>query len=210
MRAGYAVLPDETKQKINDLSAYHSTQFSQANDVGDFPPEKKGTIYHGEAYLRPLVKAHPETGVKNLFVGRHAFAVPGLPREESRDLLKWLVEFVVSEPTRVYSHKWRPGDTLIWDNRALLHRAMPYDYTQPRVLTGTRVAGEPESELSYYPDDPCAEAGRKALQAELEMLKQETQDRTFGGTTVDDQSGAIPPDPNVSRFNRDRQTQSGS
>ena len=209
MRAGYAALPEETKQKIDDLSAYHSTQFSQANDVGDFPPQKEGTIYHGEAYLRPLVKVHPETGVKNLFVGRHAFSVPGLPRDESRELLRTLVEFVVSEPTRVYSHKWRPGDTMIWDNRALLHRAMPYDYTQPRVLTGTRVAGEPESELSYYPDDPRAEAGRKALQAELKVLKQETQDRAFGGTTLDDKSGAIPADPKVAQFNRDRQTQSG-
>ena len=119
------------------------------------------------------------------------------------------MEFVVSEPTRVYSHKWRPGDTMIWDNRALLHRAMPYDYTQPRVLTGTRVAGEPESELSYYPDDPRAEAGRKALQAELKVLKQETQDRAFGGTTLDDKSGAIAADPKVAQFNRDRQTQSG-
>lgn len=209
MRAGYAALDDATKERIADYAAYHSTQYSQANDLGDFPPQKEGTIYHGEAYLRPIVKTHPETGVKNLFVGRHAFGIVGLPREESRALIKSLTEFVVSEPERVYSHKWRAGDTMIWDNRALLHRAMPYDYREPRVLTGTRIAGDPESELAYYPDDPRAEAGRAALSEELEALKAETQDRRFGGTTIDDQLGAIPPDPGVARYNQDRHTQSG-
>ncbi len=183
MRAGYAALDEETKARVEPLSAYHSTQYSQANDVGDFPDMRPDTIYHGEAYLRPLVKTHPETGVKNLFVGRHAFGIPGLSREESRDLLKSLVEFVVSDPARVYTHHWQVGDTLIWDNRALLHRARPYDYTKARVLIGTRVAGE-ESELSYYPDDPAAEDGRQALAAELEALRAETSDRMFGATTA--------------------------
>ena len=204
MRAGYAALDAATREKIAPLAAYHSTQFSQANDVGDFPPQKEGTIYHGEAYLRPLVKTHPETGVKNLFVGRHAFGIPGLEREESRALLQELVDFVVADPTRVYTHHWEPGDTLIWDNRALLHRAMPYDYNEPRVLIGTRVAGDPESELAYYPDDPQAEAGRAALQEELAALKAETGDRMFGGTSLNDKKGAIPPDAKVDEYNRKR------
>jgi alpha-ketoglutarate-dependent taurine dioxygenase len=184
MRAGYAALDQPTKDSIEHLSAYHSTQYSQANDVGDFPPMQEGTIYHGEAYLRPLVKVHPETGVKNLFVGRHAFGIPGLPRQESRALLQSLVDFVVSEPSRVYTHHWQPGDTLIWDNRALLHRARPYDYDKPRYLIGTRIAGDPASELAYYPDDPAAQAGREALAAELELLRQETSDRMFHATTA--------------------------
>jgi alpha-ketoglutarate-dependent taurine dioxygenase len=184
MRAGYAALDQATKDKIAHLSAYHSTQYSQANDVGDFPPQEAGGIYHGEAYLRPLVKVHPETGVKNLFVGRHAFGIPGLSREESKTLLKSLVEFVVSEPSRVYKHHWQAGDTMIWDNRALLHRACPYDYSQPRYLIGTRIAGDPASELAYYPSDPEAQAGRDALAAELEHLKQETVDRMYHATTA--------------------------
>ena len=184
LRAGYAALDQATKNRIEGLSAYHSTQYSQANDVGDFPPQRPDDIYHGEAYLRPLVKVHPETGVKNLFVGRHAFGIPGLERSESKRLIKSLVEFTVSDPSRVYTHHWRPGDTLFWDNRAILHRAQPYDYAEPRVLIGTRVAGEPESELAYYPSDPQAEAGRQALKAELDLLRQETADRRYGGTTA--------------------------
>ena len=173
MRAGYAALDEATKSQIAHLSAYHSTEFSQANDVGNFPPREQGSIYHGEAYLRPLVKTHPETGVKNLFVGRHAFGIPGLERDESRELLQQLVQFVISAEERVYTHQWEVGDTLIWDNRALLHRARPYDYGQPRVLTATRVAGDPETELAYYPEDPQAELGRQALNVELSLLKQE-------------------------------------
>jgi alpha-ketoglutarate-dependent taurine dioxygenase len=184
MRAGYAALDQATKERIENLSAYHSTQYSQANDIGDFPVQAEGTVYHGEAYLRGLVKVHPETGVKNLFIGRHAFGIPGLSRPESRQLLKSLVEFVVCEPERVYSHKWRVGDTLIWDNRALLHRARPYDYSEPRVLIGTRIAGDPDSELAYYPDDPRAQAGREALAAELELLRREAGDRMYRATTA--------------------------
>ena len=185
MRAGYVALDQAMRDRIENLSAYHSTQYSQANDLGDFPPQDTDGIYHGEAYLRPLVKVHPETGIKNLFVGRHAFGIPGLTRIESRQLLKELLEFVVSEPSRVFSHKWQPGDTLLWDNRALLHRAQSYDYSSPRVLTGTRVAGDPKTELAYYPSDPEAQAGRDALIIELDILRRETKGRRYGATTAD-------------------------
>ena len=171
MRAGFAALPDDLRQRVQTLSAFHSTEYSQANDLGDFPRRDKSSIYHGEAYLRPLVKTHPETGIRNLFIGRHAFGIPGLKREESRRLLQTLLEHVVSEPQRVYQHQWREGDLLVWDNRALLHRACPYDYSEPRVLIGTRVAGDVPSELAYYPDDPRAQAGREALACELDILR---------------------------------------
>lgn len=183
MRAGYEALDEETKIQVDQLSAYHSTQFSQANDLGDFPTPDDG-IYHGEAYLRPLVKTHPETGIPNLFVGRHAFGIPGLEREQSKTLLKKLVSFIVSEPGRVYTHQWQVGDTLLWDNRALLHRARPYDYEAPRVMTATRVAGDEATELSYYPHDPIAEAGRQALTQELAILRSESDKSRYGGTTA--------------------------
>ncbi len=67
-RAAYAALDAATKERIEGLSAYHSTNFSQANDLGDFPATSGasgiyGSVYHGEAYLRPIVKVHPDTGV---------------------------------------------------------------------------------------------------------------------------------------------------
>jgi alpha-ketoglutarate-dependent taurine dioxygenase len=186
MRAGYDALDQATKNRIANVSAYHSAEYSQANDVGDFPQRDENSIYHGEAYLRPLVKVHPDTGRKNLFVGRHAFGIPGLPREESKHLIRSLIDFVVSDAARVYKHNWKPEDTLLWDNRAILHCAEPYDYNEPRVLIGTRVAGEPESELAYYATDPQAQVGREALKAELDILRQEAKDRRYGATTADD------------------------
>lgn len=181
-RAGYAALDQATTDRIEDLCAYHSTQYSQANDVGDFPPQKERSIYHGEAYLRPLVKTHPETGTKTLFIGRHAFGIPGLDRQESRALLKYLLDSVVSNERQVYTHKWQVGDTLLWDNRSLLHRARPYDYTEPRVMTATRIAGDPETELAYHPTDPQAQDGRDALQSELAELRRETEGKMFQGS----------------------------
>ena len=188
LRSGYEALDDTTKEIVAGLSAFHSTNFSQANDLGDFPDTNGdglyGEVYHGEAYLRPMVKIHPETGKPNLFVGRHAFGIPGLNREESRKLIRSLIEHVVGDDSRVYSHNWVVGDTLLWDNRRALHRARPYDYSKPRYLIGTRVAGDPASELAYYPEDPEAEAGRKALIEELEFLREETKDQMYGATTA--------------------------
>jgi len=186
-RAAYAALDAATKARIATLSAYHSTNYSQANDLGDFPPSKGeglfGTVYHGEAYLRPLVKMHPETGIPNLFVGRHAFGIPGLTREESRALVRWLVEFIVSDERRVYRQAWSAGDTVLWDNRFVLHRATEYDYRKPRYLIGTRVAGD-ASELAYHPGDPRAAEGRRVLAEELEGLRVEARDRRYGATTA--------------------------
>ncbi len=182
-RAGYAALDQATKDRIADLSAYHSNRYSQANDLGDFPVQQADTIYHGEAYLRPLVKRHPETGVMNLFIGRHAFAIPGLSRDESRALLQSLLDVIVADEARVYEHNYRPGDLLFWDNRAILHRALPYDYSQPRIVIATRVAGE-ESEFAYNPSDREAAAGRRALAEELALLAEETKDRRYRSTTA--------------------------
>ena len=176
-RDAYDTLDDETRRRIEGLSAYHSTQYSQAADIANFP-EAEDRIYHGEAYLRALVKVHPETGRKSLFIGRHAFAIPGLSRAESESLLADLLAHTLADERRLYRHHWEPGDTLIWDNRALLHRARPYDYSAPRVLVGTRVLGDEASELAYYPDDPSAEAGRVALSTELGLLKKEFADGT--------------------------------
>jgi hypothetical protein len=102
-----------------------------------------------------------------------------LERNESREFLKNLVEFVVSDPSRTYCHDWQVGDTIIWDNRSLLHRARPYDYRQPRVLIGTRIAGDPKSELASCPDDSEAKAGRDAVTTELELLREENGGKGF-------------------------------
>ena len=145
MRAAYDALDDATRERIGGLSAYHSLYHSQAKIGHDAKPGGISGFHTKGAPLRPLVKIHPETGRKALYVGRHAYGIPGLREDASERLLQELVDFAC-QPPRVLRHVWQPGDLVIWDNRAVLHRARPYDTSRPRVMVHTRIAGDPASE----------------------------------------------------------------
>jgi alpha-ketoglutarate-dependent taurine dioxygenase len=143
MRAGYDALAPAMKARIAPLSAHHSLRYSQGKvGLGDYAGYGMSET---EAPLRPLVKTHPETGRQCLMVGRHAHAIPGLDPDESERLLDQLADFAC-QPPRVYHHRWTPGDAVVWDNRALMHRACPWDLTKPRVMYHSRIAGDPVSE----------------------------------------------------------------
>ena len=73
--------------------------------------------------VHPLVRTNPVTGRKNLFLGMYACEIVGMPVEDGRALLKRLEEHA-TQPQFVYTHKWRKGDFIIWDNLCLLHRAL--------------------------------------------------------------------------------------
>ena len=147
MRAAYDALDEGTRRRIAGLSAHHSLYHSQAK-IGHVVQPGAGYGFHTKgAPLRPLVKIHPVTGRPALFIGRHAHAIPGLDEAESERLLSDLVDFAC-RPPRTYAHRWQPGDVVIWDNRCVLHRARPYDYSEPRVMRHTRVAGDPATELA--------------------------------------------------------------
>ena len=146
MRDAYDTLDAATKEQIQDLKAFHSLYVSQAKAGFDFKTGD-GYGYHTKgAPLRPLVKTHPATGRKSLFIGRHAYRIPGMADDEAQALLDRLLDHAV-QPPRVYAHKWAPGDVMIWDNRCVLHRACPYDYNQARVMRHVRVAGDPANDL---------------------------------------------------------------
>ena len=155
MRAAYDALDPATRDEISGLSAFHSLYYSQARIGHDArrtdrqtrtPDGYSGYGFHDQgAPLRPLVKVHPETGRRSLLIGRHAYGIPGLPKAESARLLDDLVAFAC-QPPRTYQHAWRPGDAVLWDNRCLLHRGMPWDMNEPRVMQHSRIAGSAESE----------------------------------------------------------------
>jgi alpha-ketoglutarate-dependent taurine dioxygenase len=148
MRAAYDALDDSMKSKLAGLSAHHSLRYSQAK-LGHRP--RAGSEYSGYGFhdgpepLRPLVKVHPETGRKSLVIGRHAHNIAGMDAEQSERLLEELVTFAC-QPPRVHHHRWTAGDAVIWDNRCLLHRAMPWPMNEPRVMWHSRIAGDPASE----------------------------------------------------------------
>jgi alpha-ketoglutarate-dependent taurine dioxygenase len=150
MRAAYDALDDGLRARIERLSARHSLRYSQAKlgHAHKADSEYSGYGFHdGPVPLRPLVKVHPETGRKSLLIGRHAHAIPGLEAAESETLLEELVAFACQPPRR-YHHRWTAGDTVVWDNRCLLHRAMPWDMTEPRTMCHSRIAGDPVSEAA--------------------------------------------------------------
>jgi alpha-ketoglutarate-dependent taurine dioxygenase len=145
MRAAYDALPDATKARIQDLAAHHSLFYSQEK-IGVTNHPKGAYGYHdGPAPLRPLVKVHPATGRPALYIGRHAYGVPGLTEAESEALLDELLTFAC-QPPRVYHHDWEVGDLVVWDNRCVLHRARPWNLDQLRVMKHTRVSGDPATE----------------------------------------------------------------
>lgn len=147
MRAACDALDATTRERIAGLSAYHSIRYSQAR-IGHTDEFAGGYGYDvEETPLRPLLKRHPATGRPALYIGRHAYGIPGLPSDESERLLDELLEFAC-RPPRLYQHEWQPGDVVIWDNRCVLHRARPYDHAEARVMKHTRIAGDPATELA--------------------------------------------------------------
>jgi alpha-ketoglutarate-dependent taurine dioxygenase len=152
MRAAHDALDDDTRRRVERLSAYHSLYHSQS-DVGDHGG--RGSGYSGYGFfgqdppLRPLVKVHPETGRRSLLIGRHAYGIPDLADDESERLLLDLLDNAC-RPPRTYAHSWTPGEVVVWDNRCLLHRALRWDLTVPRVMYHTRIAGDPVSEFAEH------------------------------------------------------------
>ena len=152
MRAAYEALDDaHPGAHRSPLAAYHSLYHSQAK-IGHAPKSDALSGFRNDgAPLRPLVKPHPETGRSALFIGRHAYGIPGLDPDESEALLDRLLSEACQAP-RIYTHSWQVGDVVVWDNRAVLHRARPYDPRARRTMVHTRVAGERDSE--YAAADP--------------------------------------------------------
>lgn len=153
MRAAWDALDPEMQARLEPLAAYHSLYYSQEKAGFKFSTDNIYGFHDKGAPLRPVVKVHPETGRKSLYTGRHAYGIPGMDPEESEALLSRLLDDAC-RPPRVYTHRWRVGDLVVWDNRCVMHRARPYDFSERRVLRGTRIAGDPETELApTFPDE---------------------------------------------------------
>jgi alpha-ketoglutarate-dependent taurine dioxygenase len=154
MRAAYDALDEATRDRIEDLAAYHSLHYSQSKLGHDTRKQSADGEYNGYGFnnkgpvpLRRLVKTHPETGRKSLLIGRHAHNIPGMDEGESERFLEGLVAFACQRP-RTWHHDWQPGDAVVWDNRCLLHQATPWDMTQRRIMWHSRIAGDPASEAA--------------------------------------------------------------
>jgi alpha-ketoglutarate-dependent 2,4-dichlorophenoxyacetate dioxygenase len=139
MRAAYDALDERTKAEVEALVCEHSLIYSrEAIGFTDLTPEEIAAF---KPVCQPLVRTHPVTGRKSLFLAAHAGAIVGWTIPEARMFLRDLTEHATQEKF-VYSHAWRPYDLVMWDNRQTMHRARRFDRNEVRDVRRTTLAGD--------------------------------------------------------------------
>jgi alpha-ketoglutarate-dependent 2,4-dichlorophenoxyacetate dioxygenase len=123
MRAAYDALPAETKARLEGLRAHHSIAYSRQTLGFEFSEDEQEKL---KGAVHPLVRTIPRSGRRSLYLASHASRIVDWPVPEGRLLLRDLIEHA-TQPPFVYRHAWRVGDLVIWDNRATMHRARPFD-----------------------------------------------------------------------------------
>ena len=131
LRAAYDALDAATKKKLEGMVAIHSIYHSRGQlDVTRYTPEEIASL---PPVPQRLVRTHPGSRRKTLYLASHASHIEGMAVPDGRLLLMDLMEHA-TQPPFVHTHKWREGDLVIWDNRCTMHRARPFDTTKVRDL----------------------------------------------------------------------------
>lgn len=134
----YKTLPSSLKERLNGLKGHYSYLKFRDHIPGIVGDDEE---YVKRGQVHPLVITHPITGEKSIYANPgHTASIEGLPDDESHDLLQILFD-AVAKPEHIYVHKWSEGDALMWDNRALQHKATPAP-SSPRRLIRTTVLND--------------------------------------------------------------------
>jgi alpha-ketoglutarate-dependent 2,4-dichlorophenoxyacetate dioxygenase len=123
MRAAYDALPEEEKARLEGLRVHHSIAYSRQTLGFEFSETEQEAL---KGAIHPLVRTIPRSMRRSLYLASHASRIVDWPVPEGRLLLRDLIEHA-TRPEFVYRHQWRVGDLVIWDNRATMHRARPFD-----------------------------------------------------------------------------------
>jgi len=141
MYGAYERLDPAWKSRIANLRAVHNLDFSRTQRHGE-DPMSEAQRRETPPVDHPVVRTHPETCRKCLYLGDHAESIVGMPYAEGRALIEELNVLAV-HPDLTYEHRWTPRELIVWDNRCVMHRATPYDpATQGRVVRRCTVLGE--------------------------------------------------------------------
>ena len=127
-RAAYDALPEEEKRRLEGLRVHHSIAYSRQTLGFEFSQGEQDAL---QGAIHPLVRTIPRSHRRSLYVASHASRIIDWPVPEGRLLLRDLIEHA-TQGEFVYRHSWRVGDLVIWDNRATMHRARPFDDTRYR------------------------------------------------------------------------------
>lgn len=142
MFLAHDALPDDVKRRLEPLHQVHAYEGIRRLEP-QMPPTSPAERDAFPPVSHPVIRVHPDRGGRRslYFTCNTSREIGGGTLEEGQALHDWLREHV-SQPQFCYYHRWRPGDLVMWDNRCLLHRAIPYDYARyRRVLRRTTVAG---------------------------------------------------------------------
>ncbi|MGE0487276.1 MAG: TauD/TfdA dioxygenase family protein [Gammaproteobacteria bacterium] len=124
LRAAYDALPAATRARIAGLIAEHDIAVSRAKTgFSDFTPAERTAL---PPVPQVMVRTVPESGRRTLYLASHAGRVRGMPEEAGRALIDELMAHATRREF-VYTHRWRVGDLVLWDNRCTLHRGTPFD-----------------------------------------------------------------------------------
>ncbi|MDP1908892.1 MAG: TauD/TfdA family dioxygenase, partial [Hyphomicrobium sp.] len=124
MRAAYDALDAATKSEVEDLVCEHSLIYSRGQlGFSEFLPDERVSM---KPVLQRLVRTHPSSGRKSLFLAAHIGTIVGWPRPEAMAFIRDLMEHA-TQPQFVYAHRWTLHDLVIWDNRATMHRVRRFD-----------------------------------------------------------------------------------
>ena len=139
LRAAWDALPRTLQSRLDGMVAVHSFAYSRGQIApGLLLPEQETAL---PPVKQQLVRVNDVTGRKAVYLGSHASHIVGLPVDEGRRLLRDLLAHA-TQPQFVFQHRWRVGDCVMWDNRAVLHRGRPWDTRRRRVMHRTTVAGD--------------------------------------------------------------------
>ena len=139
MRAAYDALDQHAKAEVEDLVCEHSLIYSRGSLGFDDLTAEERTAF--APVRQRLVRTHPVTGRKSLYLSSHAGSIVGWPVPEARAFLRDLNEHATHEQF-VYVHRWQPFDLVMWDNRQTMHRVRRFDANQVRDMRRTTVAGD--------------------------------------------------------------------
>jgi alpha-ketoglutarate-dependent 2,4-dichlorophenoxyacetate dioxygenase len=139
MRAAWDALDDEMRALVEPLVCEHSLLYSRGSmGFSGFSANERALF---KPVRQRLVRTHPVTGRKSLFLSSHIGTIVGWKVPEARDLIRDLTEHA-TQTKFVYAHAWRQYDLVMWDNRQTMHRVRRFDESQPRDMRRTTVAGD--------------------------------------------------------------------
>ena len=138
MRAAYDALDAGTKAEVADLICEHSLMYSRGSlGFTELTEEEKAAF---RPVRQSLVRTHPVSGRRSLYLASHIGTIVGWPRPEAMAFIRDLTEHA-TQPDFVHVHRWRQWDLVMWDNRQTMHRVRRFDDRQPRDMRRTTVAG---------------------------------------------------------------------